>query len=62
MAILMDQVQKRKQFIIKRLIQSGHSNAEDHKKLSDSTLTDLERMYIDMACNLGREISMDIEV
>jgi hypothetical protein len=62
MAILMDQVQKRKQFIVKRLIQSGHSKAEDHKKLLDSTLTELERMYIDMACNLGREISMDIEV
>jgi Fur-regulated basic protein A len=57
MAVLKEAVEKRKQYIIDFLIDHEVYEAPDDRQLYELTLGELERMYIDVRCKIGREIS-----
>jgi hypothetical protein len=57
MAVLKEAVEKRKQYIIDFLIDHGVYEAPDGRRLYELPLAELERMYITLRCEIGREIS-----
>jgi Fur-regulated basic protein A len=57
MAVLKEAVEKRKQYIIDFLIDHEVYEAPDGRQLYELSLGELEHMYIDVRCKIGREIS-----
>jgi Fur-regulated basic protein A len=57
MAVLRESVEKRKQYIIDFLIDHEVYEAPDGQQLYELPLAELERMYITLRCEIGREIS-----
>lgn len=55
-AVLKKAVDNRKNFIIKRLIASGTYKVLDGRQLYELTLTELERLYINMMCQRARKV------
>lgn len=47
-------VEKRKNYIIRRLINSGYTKFEDGQQLYELPLTKLERLYIDMCIDRSK--------
>jgi hypothetical protein len=56
MAQLREAVEKRKSFIIDRLIKSGYTKLEDGRQLYELTLTELEHIYINYRIKNCRSI------
>ena len=50
--------EKRKNFIIKRLLRSGYTKLEDGRQLYELPLFELERLYIDMMCDRGKDVEI----
>ncbi|WP_412729310.1 Fur-regulated basic protein FbpA [Geobacillus thermodenitrificans] len=59
MAVLKEAVEKRKQYIIDFLIDHGVYEAPDGRQLYELPLAELERMYITLRCEIGRESTFD---
>lgn len=57
MAVLREAVEKRKQYIIDFLIDHEVYEAPDGRQLYELPLAELERMYITLRCEIGKEIS-----
>ena len=57
MAILKEAIEKRKQYLIDFLIDHGMFEASDGRQLYELPLAELERIYITLRCEIGREIS-----
>lgn len=58
MAVLKKAVENRKDFIIKRLIASGTYKVENNRQLYELTLTELERLYIDLMCQRAKKVEI----
>jgi hypothetical protein len=56
MAQLREAVEKRKDFIIRRLVNSGYFKLEDGRQLYESPLTELEHLYINYRIKNCRSI------
>jgi Fur-regulated basic protein A len=57
MAVLKEAVEKRKQYLIDFLIDHEVYEAKDGRQLYELHLGELERMYIEVRCKIGREMS-----
>lgn len=57
MGVLQMAVEKRKQYLIDFLIDHGVYEASDGWQLYELPLAELERIYITLRCEIGREIS-----
>jgi len=57
MDVLQMAVEKRKQYLIDFLIGYGMFEASDGRQLYELPLAELERIYITLRCEIGREIS-----
>ena len=57
MAVLKEAIEKRKQYLIDFLIDHGMFEASDGRQLYELPLAELERIYITLRCEIGREIS-----
>jgi hypothetical protein len=57
MAVLKEAVEKRKQYLIDFLIDHEVYEAKDGRQLYERHLGELERMYIEVRCKIGREMS-----
>jgi Fur-regulated basic protein A len=57
MAVLKEAVEKRKQYLIDFLIDHEIYEEDDGRQLYELHLGELERMYIELRCKIGREIS-----
>ncbi len=57
MAVLREAVEKRRQYIIDFLIDHEVYEAPDGRQLYELPLAELERMYITLRCEIGKEIS-----
>jgi Fur-regulated basic protein A len=57
MAVLKEAVEKRKQYLIDFLIDHEVYEAKDGRQLYELHLGELERMYIEVRCKIGRELS-----
>jgi Fur-regulated basic protein A len=57
MAVLKEAVEKRKQYLIDFLIDHEVYEAPDGRQLYELHLGELERMYIEVRCRIGREMS-----
>ncbi|MDF2859623.1 MAG: hypothetical protein K0Q87_5474 [Neobacillus sp.] len=55
MTILRNAVEKRKTFIINRLIKFGFTKMNDGRQLYELPLTELERIHIEMMCDRGKK-------
>jgi len=56
MTQLRKSVEKRKDFIIKRLLKFGYTKLTDGRQLYELPLVDLERLYIDMMCDCAKDV------
>lgn len=56
MAVLKEAIEKRKQYLIDFLIDYGVYEASDGRQLYELPLAELERIYITLRCEIGREI------
>ncbi len=52
-------VEKRKDFIIKRLIKFGYIKHMDGRQLYEMPLAELERLYISMMCDREKDIEIE---
>jgi Fur-regulated basic protein A len=57
MAVLKEAVEKRKQYLIDFLIDHEVYEAKDGRQLYELHLGELERLYIEVRCKIGRELS-----
>ena len=57
MAVLKEAIEKRKQYLIDFLIDHGVYESSDGRQLYELPLAELERIYITLRCEIGREIS-----
>jgi hypothetical protein len=57
MAVLKEAVEKRKRYLIDFLIDHEVYEAKDGRQLYELHLGELERMYIEVRCKIGREMS-----
>jgi hypothetical protein len=57
MSVLKEAVEKRKQYLIDFLIDHEVYEAKDGRQLYELHLGELERMYIEVRCKIGRELS-----
>ena len=57
MAVLKEAIEKRKQYLIDFLNGYGMFEASDGRQLYELPLAELERIYITLRCEIGREIS-----
>lgn len=57
MAVLKEAIEKRKQYLIDFLIDHEVYEAKDGRQLYELPLAELERIYITLRCEIGREIS-----
>lgn len=58
MAQLREAVEKRKAFIIRRLIKYGFTKMPDGRQLYELPYVDLERLYIDMMCKRAKKVNL----
>jgi hypothetical protein len=56
MAQLREAVEKRKSFIINRLIKTGYTKLDDGRQLYELTLSELEHLYINFRIKSCRSI------
>lgn len=59
MAVLKEAVEKRKQYLIDFLIDHEVYEAKDGRQLYELHLGELERLYIELRCKIGREMSVN---
>jgi hypothetical protein len=57
MSVLKEAVEKRKQYLIDFLIDHEVYEAKDGRQLYELHLGELERLYIEVRCKIGRELS-----
>jgi hypothetical protein len=57
MSVLKEAVEKRKQYLINFLIDHEVYEAKDGRQLYELHLGELERMYIEVRCKIGKELS-----
>jgi hypothetical protein len=56
---LKQEVEKRKDFLIRKLIQAGHNKMADGRQLYELTLSELEHIYIAVRCKKGRNLPVE---
>ncbi|WP_199426829.1 Fur-regulated basic protein FbpA [Thermaerobacillus caldiproteolyticus] len=58
MSVPKEAIEKRKQYLIDYLIDHEVYEAKDGRQLYELHLGELERMYIEVRCKIGREMSV----